>query len=58
MRVAFVGTVVGSRIDLEALVCAGRAPGLLLTLPGAKAGRHSDHADLMPIALRAGIVVV
>ena len=58
MRVAFVGTVEGSRIALEALVSVGRPPGLLLTLPGAKAGRHSDHADLMPIARRAGIEVV
>lgn len=58
MRVAFVGTVEGSRIALEALVSAGRAPGLLLTLPLARAGRHSDHADLLPIAREAGIEVV
>lgn len=58
MRVAFVGTVEGSRVALEALVSAGRAPGLLLTLPAAKAGRHSDHADLLPIARKAGIEVV
>lgn len=58
MRVAFVGAVEGSRIALDALVSAGRAPGLLLTLPVAKAARHSDHADLLPIAQRAGIRVV
>ncbi|WP_065377200.1 methionyl-tRNA formyltransferase [Ensifer adhaerens] len=58
MRIAFVGAVEGSRIALEALVSAGRVPGLLLTLPGAKASRHSDHADLVPIARRAAIEVV
>lgn len=58
MRVAFVGTVEGSRIALEALIAAGYAPGLLLTLPAAKASRHTDHADLLPIAHKAGIAVV
>ncbi len=58
MRFAFLGTVEGSRIALEALIAAGHAPGLLLTLPPDKANRHSDHADLLPIAQAAAIPVV
>lgn len=58
MRIAFVGAVEGSKIALEALVSAGRAPGMLLTLPGAKADRHSDHSDLSPLAKSARMEIV
>ena len=53
MRTAFVGAVEGSAIALDALISAGMAPGLVVTLPLETAGRHSDFADIEPYA-RAG----
>jgi methionyl-tRNA formyltransferase len=54
MRTAFLGAVEGSRRALDALVLAGRAPDLVLTLPPEAAGRHSDYADLSPLARQGG----
>ncbi len=54
MRIAFVGAVEGSRIALEALIRAGAAPDLVITLPAEKAERHSDFADLTTPAKAAG----
>jgi len=54
MRSVFVGAVEGSRVALEGLIAAGAAPGLLITLPKEAAGRHSDFADLGPLAREAG----
>jgi methionyl-tRNA formyltransferase len=53
MKTAFVGAVEGSAIALDALMSAGMAPGLVVTLPLELANRHSDFADLEPYA-RAG----
>ena len=53
MKTAFVGAVEGSAIALDALISAGMAPGLVVTLPLELASRHSDFSDLEPYA-RAG----
>jgi len=50
MRTAFIGAVEGSALALEALVEADLAPDLVITLPPEAAGRHSDFADLAPLA--------
>jgi len=57
VRTFFVGAVEGSRIALEALIAAGRAPALVVTLPPNAASRHSDFSDLSAIAADAGIDV-
>lgn len=57
MRIAFVGAVEGSLIAFNALVEAGAAPALLITLPGEMADRHSDFADLATPAQAAGAEV-
>ena len=54
MNVAFIGAVQGSATALEALIRAGKAPGLVVTLPPSSAARHSDYADLRPLAEEAG----
>lgn len=58
MRTAFVGAVEGSLIALAALVEAGEAPGLVITLPPEASSRHSDFADLNPMARAGGSRVV
>jgi methionyl-tRNA formyltransferase len=57
MRVAFTGAVEGSHIALKALIKAGRAPVLVLTLPQNNSARHSDFIDLTPPAEAAGCAV-
>lgn len=46
MRTALIGAVESSRVALHALAAEGWGPDLLITLPPARAGRHSDFADL------------
>lgn len=58
MRIAFIGAVEGSAIGLKALVDAGMAPGLVLTLPPEAARRHSDYVDLGPLAKAGGSTLV
>lgn len=58
MRTAFVGAVEGSAIALAALVEAGEAPGLVITLPPEASSRHSDFADLRPAACAGGSRIV
>ncbi|WP_126975683.1 methionyl-tRNA formyltransferase [Frigidibacter oleivorans] len=55
MRTVFVGAVEGSRVGLDALCAAGLPPALVVTLPPDLAHRHSDYADLAPLAARHGI---
>ncbi|MEJ1157409.1 methionyl-tRNA formyltransferase [Prosthecomicrobium sp. N25] len=57
MRLVFVGAVEGSLVALNALIRAGLAPTLVVTLPAANAGRHSDFADLIGPARAAGSAV-
>lgn len=57
MKSVFVGAVEGSALALEALIAAGHAPSLVVTLPLERAGAHSDFADLGPIAARHGIAL-
>src|SRR5690606_22698909 len=54
MRTAFIGAVEGSAIGLKALIDAGKAPGLVVTLPPEAARRHSDYVDLAPLAQAGG----
>lgn len=58
MRVAFIGAVEGSAIGLKALIDAGMAPGLVITLPPEAARRHSDYVDLGPLARAGGSALV
>ena len=58
MKFAFVGTVKGSLVGLEALIGAGAAPELCITLPESAAHRHSDFADIRPAAASCGARVV
>jgi methionyl-tRNA formyltransferase len=58
VRTAFVGAVEGSAIALAALVEAGEAPGLVITLPPEASSRHSDFADLRPAARAGGSRIV
>lgn len=53
MKSVFVGAVEGSRVALDALVRAGRAPALVITISPELASRHSDFADLAPMARAA-----
>jgi methionyl-tRNA formyltransferase len=54
MRIAFVGAVEGSRVAFDALVGAGMAPSLLITLAADVSARHSDFVDLAGPARAAG----
>jgi methionyl-tRNA formyltransferase len=54
MKTVFVGAVEGSAIALDALIDAGMAPGLVVTLPLELASRHSDFVDLEPQAQAGG----
>lgn len=56
-RSVFVGAVDGSRAGLLALIHAGCAPSLVVTLPPQKSDRHSDFADLTSIARIHGLPV-
>jgi methionyl-tRNA formyltransferase len=58
MKSVFVGAVEGSRIALDALIAAGQAPAAVVTLSPDRSGRHSDYADLAPIAKAAGSEVI
>jgi methionyl-tRNA formyltransferase len=57
MRLIFVGAVEGSRLGFDALVAAGEAPTMVVTLPPEAAERHSDFADLTGPARDLGIPV-
>ena len=54
MRIALVGTVEGSLVALEALAAAGEDQILVVTLPPERRERHSDFADLSPLARESG----
>jgi methionyl-tRNA formyltransferase len=58
MRTVLVGAVDSSRIALEVLIRANCTPRAVVTLPLARASRHSDFVDLRPIAAAAGIPVL
>lgn len=45
MRIALVGAVEASNIALKALIEAGHAPTLVVTLPADASARHSDFVD-------------
>jgi methionyl-tRNA formyltransferase len=57
MRLVLVGAVEGSRVALDALISAGHAPALVVTLPADLCDRHSDFADITRPALDAGCEV-
>ncbi|MBB3937555.1 methionyl-tRNA formyltransferase [Aureimonas phyllosphaerae] len=57
IRTVFVGAVEGSLVALEALIAAGRAPVLVVTLPPESAHRHSDYVDLARPARKTGAAV-
>lgn len=54
MKVVFVGAVEGSLKALKALCAAGHVPKMVVTLPPELAHRHSDYADLAPVAQAHG----
>jgi methionyl-tRNA formyltransferase len=58
MKTAFIGAVEGSAIALKALIDAGMAPRLVITLPPEAARRHSDYVDLGPLARAGGSALV
>lgn len=58
MRSALVGAVESSAVVLRGLARLGHPPLAVITLPLAKAGRHSDFVDLRPLAADAGVPVV
>ena len=58
MKSILVGAVDSTRIAMTSLVAKGVPPAALLTLPVAKAARHSDFVHLKPIADRYGIPVI
>lgn len=58
MRSALVGAVESSAVVLRTLVRLGHPPVAVVTLPLAKAGRHSDFFDLRPIASAANVPVI
>jgi methionyl-tRNA formyltransferase len=53
MKVAFVGTVESSRVALRASMNGGFPPALVVTLPPELRDRHSDYADITPLAREA-----
>lgn len=57
MKIAFVGAVEGSRVALEAICAAGHVPAVVVTLPEELAARHSDFAELAPVAEAYGAAV-
>lgn len=57
MKTVFVGAVEGSHVALSAICAAGHAPELVVTLPSELAHRHSDFADLTPVAERYDVPV-
>jgi methionyl-tRNA formyltransferase len=57
MRIALVGAVEGSLVAFDALVAAGMAPSLLVTLAVDHSARHSDFVDLTGPARAAGAAV-
>jgi methionyl-tRNA formyltransferase len=46
MRIALVGAVEASNIALKAIIEAGYAPTLVVTLPADSSARHSDFVDI------------
>lgn len=57
LATVFVGAVEGSRAALAALCDAGLPPRLVVTLPANLSRRHSDFADLTPLATQYGIPI-
>lgn len=57
MNTVFVGAVEGSLAALGAICAAGHLPRLVVTLPPELAHRHSDFADLAPVAEEYGVPV-
>ena len=53
-----VGAVESTAAVFAGLLATGRRPEAVVTLPLAKAGRHSDFVDLRPAAAAAGIRVI
>jgi methionyl-tRNA formyltransferase len=58
MRTVLVGAVESTRAALETLVAEGAAPAAVFTLPRDRTQRHSDFADLRPVAEAHGIPVM
>lgn len=54
MKLAFVGAVESSSVALRVAIESGFAPTLVVTLPVETRGRHSDYADITPLARQAG----
>lgn len=57
MNTVFVGSVEGSLAGLRAVCEAGHVPCLVVTLPPDLGHRHSDFADLAPLAAEYNIPV-
>ncbi len=57
MKIVFVGSVEGSQRALSAICTRGHVPSLIVTLPPEKSARHSDYADLRPMAEAHGVPV-
>ncbi len=57
MKTVFVGAVEGSHVALSAICATGFVPEMVVTLPRELAHRHSDFADLTPVAERYDIPV-
>jgi methionyl-tRNA formyltransferase len=57
VKSVLVGAVEGSLAALEAMGASGFSPDLVVTLPPDLAARHSDFADLSPLARRLGVPV-
>jgi methionyl-tRNA formyltransferase len=58
MRSVFIGAVEGSLVALDTLIASGHVPTAVLTLPPDVSARHSDYADLAPVARAAGSEVL
>jgi methionyl-tRNA formyltransferase len=58
MRIALVGAVESSLVALRTLIEKGHAPLAVVTLPLAKASRHSDFVDLRPAAAAQEVSVI
>lgn len=58
MRIALVGAVESSLVALRAFIEKGQAPLGVVTLPLAKASRHSDFVDLRPAAAAQGVPLI
>lgn len=57
MKTVFVGAVEGSLEAFTSICRAGHVPALLVTLPAELSHRHSDFADLTPVAEKFGVPV-